>query len=89
MGDRTFKAQAPYGVKQEISSSEDIDDGKVLASTYIKAKTIKGESRAELQEVLAESEQEAPDEVDQERVSHQAQKVVRDYFKSVSDDASK
>jgi hypothetical protein len=89
MGDRTYKAQAPYGVKQEVSTSEDIDDGRVLASTFIKAKNEKGTSAAQLQEMVTPTEQEATDEVDQERVSRQAQKVVRDYFKSVHDEAAK
>ena len=43
-GDRDVKEQAPYAVKQEISQSQDIEGGKILASSMIKAKSEKGQS---------------------------------------------
>ena len=53
-----------------------------------KAKSIKGESKAQLQEVAAAAEKEATDEVDQERISRQGQEIVKGYFETIQQDAS-
>jgi hypothetical protein len=86
-GDRTYKAQAPYQVKQEVSQSEDIESGTILANTLVKDKSIKGESKAKLSEVAAAALSEQTDEVDQERISRQAQKVVKGYFETLQHEA--
>ncbi len=86
-GDRTYKAQAPYQVQQEISQSQDIETGAILANTLVKDKSIKGESRAKLSEVAAAALSEQTDEVDQERISRQAQKVVKGYFETIQEEA--
>jgi hypothetical protein len=88
-GDRSFKQNAPYAVKQEVAPSQDDEKGKILASTFVKAKSIKGESKAELRQVAQTAEQQQTDEVDQEGVSRPAQKVVREYFGSMEKDAGK
>jgi hypothetical protein len=61
--------------------------GKILASTLVKADSIKGESKAELREAVQAAERDATDEVDQDRISRQAQQTVKGYFNSVSKDA--
>lgn len=86
-GDRSNKQAAPFAVKQEFSPTENDEKGRILASTFVKAGSIKGESKAELQQALEASEKEATDEVDQERVSRQNQKIVREYFESMQEDA--
>jgi hypothetical protein len=86
-GDRSAKEQAPYAVKPEMSPSLDDDKGKVLASTLVKASSIKGESKEALKEVSEAAIKEAAEEVDQDRVSRQAQRVVREYFGSMQKDA--
>ncbi len=86
-GDRTYKAQAPYQVKTEISQSEDIESGAILANTLVKDKSIKGESKAKLSEVAQSALSEKTDEVDQERISRQAQKVVKGYFETIQNEA--
>jgi len=86
-GDRSQKQAAPFSVKQEVSPSQEDEKGRILASTFVKAGSIKGESKAQLQQALESSEKEATDEVDQERVSRQNQKVVREYFESMQQDA--
>jgi hypothetical protein len=86
-GDRTYKAQAPYTVKQEVSQSQDDEKGRILASTYIKDnKPFKGESTATLQQVAEAAQKEQTDEVEQERISRQAAQAVKGYFGSLSED---
>jgi len=86
-GDRTYKAQAPYQVKQEVSQSEDIEGGAILANTLVKDKSIRGESKAKLTEAAKVALSQETDEVDQERISRQAQKVVKGYFETLQQEA--
>jgi hypothetical protein len=88
-GDRSAKEQAPYAVKEEISKSDDIEGGKILASTLIKAKSIKGESHVGSSNVSAPPEQDQTDEVEQERISRPAQQAVKEYFSAWQKDAEK
>ncbi len=87
-GPRPGKDEAPYAVKEVISPSEDIEHGKILASTLIRAKSVKGKSTVGLQEVAKQAEQEATDEVEEDRISRQAQQTVKEYFRSMEDDSS-
>ena len=50
----------------------------------MKADSEKGETTAQLREVVRSNLQEATDEVDSQRVSRQAQKAVRDYFNAIT-----
>jgi hypothetical protein len=86
-GDRSGKQWAPFAVKQEIDPSQDIEAGKLLASTFVKAGTVKGESKETLKQVAQAAERDATDEIDQEHVSKQAQGVVKAYFNSIQKDA--
>ncbi len=86
-GDRSLKQQAPYQVKQEVSKSQDDEKGRILASTLVKAAAIKGESKETAKEVAASELKDQTEEVDQDRVSRQAQSVVKDYFSTMQQDA--
>jgi hypothetical protein len=86
-GDRTYKEQAPYQIKEEISQSKDIEGGKILASTLIKAKSIRGESKVGEATVGPPPQQEAADEVEQERISRPAQQAVKEYFSAWEKDS--
>jgi hypothetical protein len=86
-GDRTYKEQAPYQLKEQVSESKDIEGGKILASTLIKAKSVRGESKVGEATVAPPPEQEAADEVEQERISRPAQQAVKEYFKAWETDA--
>ncbi|HEV7302200.1 MAG TPA: hypothetical protein VGN72_22875 [Tepidisphaeraceae bacterium] len=86
-GDRSAKQAAPFTVKQEISQSQEDDKGKILASRWVKAGSIKGESKAELADVAASAEQAQTDEVEQERITGQAREAQKRYFNSLSQDA--
>jgi hypothetical protein len=87
-GDRTFKAQAPYAVKEEVDHSQDIEGGKILASTLIKAKTIKGQSKVTAENVAPPPEQQQTDEIEQERIGRAAQESVKRYFSAWEQDAA-
>jgi hypothetical protein len=88
-GDRTYKNQAPYGVKQEIDPSQDDPNGRILASNFIKdLNPDRGTSTQTLKEVAERALNEQTDEVDQERISRQAASAVREYFKSIPDVAA-
>ncbi|CAN5438721.1 hypothetical protein BH09PLA1_BH09PLA1_19380 [soil metagenome] len=87
-GDRSGKKQAPYAVKPEMSPSIDDEKGKILASTLVKGAALKGESKEQLKEVVENAIKNSADEIDQDRVSRQAQRVVRDYFSSIQNDTA-
>jgi hypothetical protein len=88
-GDRNYKDQAPFSVKQEISPSQDDEKGRILASNYIKDNNpIRGNSTESLKQVADRAQTEQTDEIDQERISRQAQHAVREYFKSMSTDGN-
>ena len=83
-GGRAPNEQAPFGTKRETSPTQNQDKGKVLASTFIKDnKPIKGNAQADLRDVATAAQQEAADEVDQERIGRSAQNVVKEYFGSL------
>jgi len=90
-GDRPMAAFAPGTFKPEYSPSQDQEKGKVLASTFVKADALKGESKAQLQQVLNDPtrQPDQTDEIDQQRISRQDQEVVKDYFRAIQEDAAK
>lgn len=85
-GDRNYKAIAPFTVTKEISKGERDEKGKVQAGWFVKADSLKGESREQFKEVVTSAQHDATDDVEQERIPMQAQKVVRDYFNSMQGD---
>jgi hypothetical protein len=87
-GGHLYKTAAPYTVKQVFSPSQDNPNGRILASTLVKAGALRGEKHAELRDVAVAAQQDAPDEVDQDRVSRQAQSAVKEYFRSMEEDSA-
>jgi hypothetical protein len=79
--------EAPFDFKEEISKSQENEKGQILAQTLVKSDAEKGESTAELREVVRSNLQESTDEVDNQRISRQAQKAVRDYFSGITGQA--
>ncbi len=77
-------AQAPFGIKQELSPSENQEGGQLLASYFVKSDALIGDSTAELRDVAQSAVQNVTDEVDQQRISRQAQSAVRNYFNAMS-----
>jgi hypothetical protein len=78
--------QAPYAIKKEADPVQNIDNGKILASTFVKAGTVKGESKVALSKAAESALKDSTDEVDEESVSKESQKVVKDYFETMQKD---
>jgi hypothetical protein len=81
--------EAPFDVKQEIAPVQNNDKGKYLASTFVKAGSIKGDSHAQLQQAVQSAERDATDDVDSEAISGDAKKAVKGYFGQLAGDAAK
>jgi hypothetical protein len=79
-GPRPKGIETPVGFKGERSPTHTHEKGKILASSFVKALSEKGESRLKQAEVIEASEKESTDEVEQDRIPRPAQKAVKDYF---------
>lgn len=86
MGRRPDPTEAPFGVKQELSDSQTNENGKILASSFVKAPAQKGASKMSLSKVAEAEMKEATDEVDQERIPRGAWKAVKGYFDTLKSD---
>jgi hypothetical protein len=86
-GRRPDPREAPFATRQEVSRSETIEKGKILAANFVKASAEKGQSTAALRDIVAANEAEATDEVDQTRVSRQAREAVKEYNRSIVEEA--
>lgn len=84
-GGRGDKNTAPFSVKEEVSKSYYDEKGKHLASIYVKDRSIKGESKLKLQEVIKAGEADEGDDVDDSRADRRTQEVQRRYFKVMED----
>lgn len=80
---------APFQVKDETDVAGKNDKGKVLASSFVKAGSIKGDAKMDLHKVLPSVDKEATDEVDEQRIPRQDQEAVRGYFGNLKRDAEK
>ena len=80
---------APFQVKEETDTSEKNEKGKILARTFVKAGSIKGDAKMELHDVLPSVDKDATDEIDEQRIPRQDAAVVRDYFGNLKKDAEK
>jgi hypothetical protein len=80
---------APFQVKDETDLSEKNGKGKVLASTFVKAGSIRGESKMDLQKALPVVNKDTPDEIDEQRIPRQDQDAVRGYFNNLEKETQK
>ena len=55
-----------------------------VVACKVKGGAIKNESQAKLQEVVASAERVETDDVDQERISGEAKRAVKDYFGQIN-----
>jgi hypothetical protein len=76
-------AMAPATFKQELDPSKDNENGKILASRYVKAGIDPGKSTADLRNVAASAQKDAPDDIDQDHVPREAQQAEKDYFSAM------
>ena len=72
--------EAPYDVQQDVTTGAVHEEGKILASTLVKAAAEKGSSKIDLSQANGSDYKEATDEIDQDRIPRSAQKAVREYF---------
>ena len=86
-GPRPKGMSAPFGVKQEITRYQTDNKGKILASSFVKADAIRGDSKVGLSEAVAAAENDVTDEIEEERVSKQARQAVKEYFETIKEDA--
>lgn len=82
-------AIAPFATKDETDSQQKDGKGKVLASNFVKAGSLKGDAKMQLHDVLPPTNQDAADEVGEQRVPRQDQDVVRGYFGNLERDSQK
>ncbi len=74
-------------MKQELTHFQIDEKGKILASSFVKAGAIKGESKVEISNEALKDYQDATDEVDEDRVPRSASHAVKEYFETIKDDA--
>ena len=80
---------APFQIKDETDLSEKDGKGKVLASTFVKAGSITGESKLKLRDALPVVNKDTPDEIDEQRIPRQDQDAVRGYFNNLEKETQK
>jgi hypothetical protein len=76
-------AMAPATFKQELDPSKDNENGRILASRYVKAGIDPGKSTADLRGVATSAQKDAPDDIDQDHVPREAQQAEKDYFSAM------
>lgn len=86
-GARPAPEEAPYAVKQELSQSQTDENGKILASSFVKAGTIKGDSKVGLSQAVLQEQQDATDEVGEDRIPRSAAQAVKEYFQTIKEES--
>jgi hypothetical protein len=86
---RPGPTEAPFQTKNETDVSQKDEKGRVLASSFVKAGSIKGDAKMQLHDVLPSVDKDATDEVGEQRVPRQDQDVVRGYFGNLEKDTQK
>ena len=80
-GGRAESAAAPFTMKRQVVEGAASPDGKDIAKSYIKADPVTGKSTIEVTQAdLDRAHQESADEVQEETVSKDGQRVVKEYF---------
>jgi len=80
---------APFATKDETDIQQKDDKGKVLASNFVKAGSLKGDAKMQLHDVLPPTDKDAAEEVGEQRIPRQDQDVVRGYFGNLEKDSQK
>ncbi|MGE5611908.1 MAG: hypothetical protein ACM359_21860 [Bacillota bacterium] len=81
------KSPAPFGVKQERSKTFYDPKGEHLASMLVKDRSVKGESKLELQKIAEAAQAEEGDDIDESALDRRSQQVKRNYFRVMADEA--
>jgi hypothetical protein len=75
--------QAPFGIKQQMDASKNIDGGRILAKTFVKADQLPGKSTLVMTPAAKAAIKESTDDVNEESVPKDAQNAVKEYFDNV------
>jgi hypothetical protein len=86
---RPNPAVAPFSTKDQTDIQQKDEKGKVLASNFVKAGSLKGDAKMQLHDVLPPTDKEAAEEVGEQRIPRQDQDVVRGYFGNLEKDTQK
>jgi hypothetical protein len=84
---RPAPAESAFTLKNELDSKQKDEKGKVLASNFVRAGSIKGDAKLQLHDVLPAMDKDATDEVGEQRIPRQDQDVVRGYFGNLERDS--
>ena len=87
-GRRPDPVGGPFAVKKELSQSQTNEDGKILASSFVKAPVDKGTSHVKLSDAIASESKEAAEEVEQDRIPRGSQRAVKAYFDTLKNCAA-
>lgn len=79
-GVRPKGAAAPYAVKAEKSPTQTNSGGELIASQFIKAPNVAGQSRAELRKVIQSVVTDPAEPVDQDKIGRQEASIVKKYY---------
>jgi hypothetical protein len=80
--------EAPFQSKDETDTALKDEKGKILASSFVRAGSIKGDAKMQLHDVLPAIDKDATDEVGEQRIPRQDQEVVRGYFGNLEKDST-
>lgn len=80
---------APFATKDETDTQQKDEKGKILASNFVKAGSLKGDAKMQLHDVLPPADKDAAQEVGEQRIPRQDQDVVRGYFGNLERDTQK
>lgn len=80
---------APFATKDETDTQQKDEKGKILASNFVKAGSLKGDAKMQLHDVLPPTAKDAAEEVGEQRIPRQDQDVVRGYFGNLERDTQK
>jgi hypothetical protein len=84
---RTAPEAVAHKVTPGLAPSDPNTDGRLLASSFVKDNApMKGSSNAGLAHVAESAEQDATDEVDEDRIPRSAQNAVKEYFQTLKQD---
>lgn len=86
---RPAPAIAPFATKDETDIKQKDEKGKILASNFVKAGSLKGDAKMQLHDVLPPTDKDAAEEVGEQRIPRQDQDVVRGYFGNLEKDSQK
>jgi len=83
------KTAAPSAFVPSVDTSPEDQEGKVLAGSYVKDRSVVGESKAAVAKIAAAKLSEPTDEVETSRVSGSARKAAEEYFRTMANDNKK